>query len=283
MYASIFAIAAAATVIAFGAAAQGRAPLDTPSPSAADCAGATSLTGEVASVTDGRSLRLTDGREVRLAAIETPPLNTDAEDDGRAEVAIAAKAALESFVIHRMIVLRPAGTSSDRYGRIVAFVSVVSPAAETLVQRDMLAGGHALLSPIGLAPGCRTYLRTAERAARTAKLGLWSEPYYVVRRADDPSDVMGDEGRFAVVGGKVLSVRESGGIVYVNFGRRWSEDFTVTILKRNERLFAGAGMPPKELTGRRVEVRGWVEARNGPAIEVARPEQIEFVDRGQNE
>ncbi len=42
-------------------------------------------------------------------------------------------------------------------------------------------------------------------------------------------------------------------------------------------------MPPKELTGRRVEVRGWVEARNGPAIEAARPEQIEFVDRGQNE
>ncbi len=252
-------------------------------PFATDCAGATSLTGEVASVTDGRSLRLADGREVRLAAIETPPLTSDAEDDGRAEVALAAKAALESFVLHRMVVLRPAGTGSDRYGRIVAFVSVVSSAAETLVQRDMLAGGHALLSPIGLAPGCRTYLRTAERAARTAKLGLWSEPYYVVRRADDPSDVMGDEGRFAVVGGKVLSVRESGGIVYVNFGRRWSEDFTVTILKRNERLFAGAGMPPKELTGRRVEVRGWVEARNGPAIEVARPEQIEFVDRGQNE
>jgi endonuclease YncB( thermonuclease family) len=283
VYATIFAIAAATILIAFSAAAQGRAPVEPSPPFATDCAGATSLTGEVASVTDGRSLRLADGREVRLAAIETPPLTSDAEDDGRAEVALAAKAALESFVLHRMVVLRPAGTGSDRYGRIVAFVSVVSSAAETLVQRDMLAGGHALLSPIGLAPGCRTYLRTAERAARTAKLGLWSEPYYVVRRADDPSDVMGDEGRFAVVGGKVLSVRESGGIVYVNFGRRWSEDFTVTILKRNERLFAGAGMPPKELTGRRVEVRGWVEARNGPAIEVARPEQIEFVDRGQNE
>ena len=228
MYATVVATAAASTAIAFGAAAQGRAPLATSRPSAADCAGATSVTGEVASVTDGRSLRLTDGREVRLAAIETPPLTTEAEDDGRAEVATAAKAALELFVLHRMVVLRPAGTSSDRYGRIVAFVSVASPAAETLVQRDMLAGGHALLSPIGLAPGCRTYLRTAERAARTAKLGLWSEPYYVVRRADDPSDVMGDEGRFAVVGGKVLSVRESGGIVYVNFGRRWSEDFTVT-------------------------------------------------------
>jgi hypothetical protein len=32
----------------------------------------------------------------------------------------------------------------------------------------------------------------------------------------------------------VLSVRESGATIYVNFGRRWTEDFTVTILKRNE-------------------------------------------------
>ena len=91
----MIAIAAAPTAIAFGAAAQGRAPLATSPPSAADCAGATSVTGEVASVTYGRSLRLTDGREVRLAAIETPPLITDTEDDGRAEVANAAKTALE--------------------------------------------------------------------------------------------------------------------------------------------------------------------------------------------
>jgi micrococcal nuclease len=54
---------------------------------------------------------------------------------------------------------------------------------------------------------------------------------------------------------------------------------TVTILKRNERLFTGAGMTPSLLAGRRVEIRGWVEERNGPAIEVVRPEQIEFVDR----
>jgi len=30
----------------------------------------------------------------------------------------------------------------------------------------------------------------------------------------------------------VLSVRESGGTIYMNFGRRWSQALTVTILKR---------------------------------------------------
>jgi hypothetical protein len=64
----------------------------------------------------------------------------------------------------------------------------------------------------------------------------------------------------------------------VNFGRRWSQDFTVAILKRNERLFTGAGLAPKALAGRHVEVRGWIEERGGPAIEAARPEQIEIVN-----
>jgi hypothetical protein len=35
---------------------------------------------------------------------------------------------------------------------------------------------------------------------------------------------------------------------------------------------------PKGLAGRRIEVRGWVEARGGPVIEAARPDQIELVE-----
>jgi len=74
-----------------------------------------------------------------------------------------------------------------------------------------------------------------------------------------------------------VSVRESGGTIYVNFGQRWSEDFTVTILKRNERLFTAAGLEPRKLAGRRVMVRGWLEERGGPWIEAAGPDQIEVV------
>ena len=149
---------------------------------------------------------------------------------------------------------------------------------ETSVQHELLANGHALLSPAGTVPGCRMFLRGAERAARAAKLGLWGDPYYGVKQADNPAEVLSEQGRFVLVGGKVASVRESGGIVYVNFGRRWSQDFTVTILKRNERLFAGAGLVPGRLAGRRIEVRGFVEEHGGPAIEAARPEQIEIVE-----
>jgi hypothetical protein len=56
-------------------------------------------------------------------------------------------------------------------------------------------------------------------------------------------------------------------------------DFTVTVLKRNERTFAAAGLPLQELARRRVRVRGVVEERGGPWIEVVRPEQIEVAER----
>src|SRR4029077_4729760 len=110
-----------------------------------------------------------------------------------------------------------------------------------------------------------------------AKLGLWGDPRYLPKPAENLAQLAAERGRFTLVEGKVVSVRESGGTIYVNFGRRWSEDFTVTILKRNERQFIEAGLRPSGLSGRRVMVRGWIEERGGPGIEAAGPEQIEII------
>ena len=110
------------------------------------------------------------------------------------------------------------------------------------------ARGLARVARVGDA-ACARALLAEEQAARAAKLGLWAEPVYVMNKAEDPAEVLKQRGRFALVEGKVLSVRESGGTIYVNFGRRWSEDFTVTIAKRNERAFSAAGLEPKTLAG----------------------------------
>jgi len=80
----------------------------------------------------------------------------------------------------------------------------------------------------------------------------------------------------------VASVRESGVTIYLNFGWHWSQDFAVTVLKRNGRNFAAAGLDLKKLTGRRVRVRDFIEARGragSPRFEAPRPEQIETADR----
>ena len=111
-------------------------------------------------------------------------------------------------------------------------------------------------------PACARALLAEEQAARAAKLGLWGEPVYVISKAEDPAEVLKQRGRFALVEGTVLSVRESGGTIYVNFGRRWSEDFTVTIAKRNERAFSAAGLEPKTLA-RPARARARMDRRAG--------------------
>jgi hypothetical protein len=162
---------------------------------------------------------------------------------------------------------------TDRYGRMVVYAVTVRDGAEHLAQADLVAAGVARVAARAGSRAC-----SVELLARD-KLGLWADPYYDLLSADSPTDVLAEQGHFALVEGKVVSARERGATIYMNFGRRWTEDFTVTISKRNERSFAAAGLEPKKLAGRHVRVRGWIEERGGPWIEAARPEQIEFADR----
>jgi endonuclease YncB( thermonuclease family) len=257
------ALAGLAALAANGAAAQ---------PAVSECGGATIASGEVSRVIDGKSFVLRDGSEVRLAAIEAPPLAVADPNEEHAAVGAAAKAALEGLLVHHSVVLKSANTGPVRYGRLIGHVFVTGGTEEIWAQSEILTKGYGLVATSGGNRACLAFLRGVERQARAAMLGLWGEPYYVMKEAQYPDDVMPELGRFALVGGKVISVRE-----YVNFGRRWTEDFTVTIPKRNQRAFVTAGVDPKSLAGRRIEVRGFIEQRGGPAIEAARPEQIEIV------
>ena len=253
--------AALACVLAAGFAAQASA--DDRTACRPEAAGAVT----VRAVADGRTLTLTDGREVRLAGIEVP-------NDG--ENGAAARTALENS--------RPDGMSGCCGWARTPTAMAGSPAGSRPsdgqpIQLELLAKGHALVAGQAADTGCADAFRTAENTARSAGLGLWGTAYYLTQDAGNPAQILAFRGRFAVVEGKVLSVRESGGTIYVNFGRRWTEDFTVTALKRNERTFADAGLELKKLEGRRVRIRGTVEERGGPWIEAMHPGQIEIVEQ----
>jgi endonuclease YncB( thermonuclease family) len=235
-------------------------------------------TGRVAEVRDGRSFILEDGREVRLPNIEVPLLETSAPG-GQVALASAARSALEHLVAGQIIELRQMRSASDRYGRMLADAYIVANGMERSAAREMLALGFARVSIQAAHATCAAEFLAAEDTARRAKLGLWAEPYYALVSAGSLNDLLAHRGRFTVVEGKVLSVRESGGIIYVNFGRRWSEALTVTIAKRSERNLVAGGLNPRNLENVRARVRGWLEERNGPRIEVIRPEQIEIGER----
>jgi endonuclease YncB( thermonuclease family) len=249
-----------AIVAATGAAAtDGRPP-------ATVCGHAMLETGLVASVLDGRTLTLVDGREIRLAGIEIP----------LGEAGLAAMDALRGLVADLAVALK-GPSSTDRYGRLVVYPFVLREGSEQGVVPALLAGGYGLVRP-SPETACTAENFVAERAARRDKLGLWADPYYDIIKADSPTAIAERRGTFSLVEGKVVSVRESGNTIYVNFGRRWSEDFAVTMQKRNERAFVDGGIEPKKLEGRRVRVRGWIEERGGPRIEALHPAQLEIVD-----
>ena len=252
-----------------------------PARRATPCGGDVIGRGNATRVIDGRTFVLDDAREVGLAGIEVvfepPPQHTDA--GARGSEGPAAKDALAALLSGTEIELRRAEIPSDRYGRLVAYAVTRRDGAELSAQAELIAHGLALVGGQIGSRDCAAELPARENAARAAKLGLWADSYYGLLHADNPTDVLAKRGRFALVEGKVLSVRESGATIYVNLGRRWTEDFTVTIRKRNERSFTAAGVEPKGLAGRRVRVRGWIEQRGGPWIEAARPEQIELADR----
>ncbi|MGB7260172.1 MAG: thermonuclease family protein [Pseudolabrys sp.] len=260
-------------VAAIGGLSIARAAAQTPGNArAAACQLETIGSAKVANVRDGRSFTLDDGREVRLAGIEVPSLAADKHGPGTQ--APSAKAALAALIADQTVTLK--GGGQDRYGRLVAYAYL--PDSEAPVQIALLGAGHALVATNPGGSGCAEPLLAAERKARAGKLGLWADPNFAPLQADDPSHVLADRGRFTLVEGKVLSVREAGATIYVNFGRRWSRDFTVTILKRNRQMFSAAGIEPKALEGHRIRVRGIIERRGGPIVEAAHPEQIELID-----
>ena len=89
--------------------------------------------------------------------------------------------------------------------------------------------------------GLRRRPAAAEAEARRAKKGTWADPA-AIKNAESPGDILAGIGRFTVVEGKVLSVRQAGATTYLNFGRNWTRDFAVTISRRMMPAFEAAGL-----------------------------------------
>jgi endonuclease YncB( thermonuclease family) len=219
--------------------------------------------GRVNAVIDGRTFRFDDGREVRLAGIELV-LQPD-----RSAKPLAA------LIDGRDVELNGRDDAPDRYGRQSLFAFTEN--SGTTVQAQLLSQGDALFSGLVADRPCAAELAEAEAEARNAHRGVWAEGS-AIKNAENPDDILARVGQFTVVEGKALSVRQSGTVFYVNFGRRWTEGFAVTISKRMIAPLEAAGLAPKSLENRRLRIRGWVERRGGPRIDIFQTGQIELVE-----
>jgi endonuclease YncB( thermonuclease family) len=213
--------------------------------------------GLVAAIIDSRTIRLDDGREIRLDAIEPVPET------------VAALAAL----LGHQVTLHGGSDMPDRYGRQPALL-YLDPA--TSAQRLLLQQGAALVGGRVGDAGCRTELLSAEREARTARRGVWASNS-AIKNAENSGDILAGIGRFNVVEGRVESVREARATHYLNFARRWTGGFAVTISRPSAAALEAAGIGLKSLQGQRIRVRGVIGQRGGPQIDVRHIGQLEVL------
>jgi len=233
--------------------------------------------GVVVQVTDGDTVVLDDGTVVRMIGTQAPKLPLGREGYETWPLAPESKAALEELALNKTVRLGYGGERVDRYDRALAHVFVETPEGEIWAQQAMVAKGLARVYSFPDNRACLDLLFAAEGRARLGGLGIWSDPYYSVRAANAPGELLARAGHYELVEGRVLVAEKSGGRVYLNFGRFWKEDFTAVIEASALRLFAGDGLDPLVLEGALVRVRGWLDDRDGPRIEVTHPEQIEVL------
>lgn len=247
--------------------------------SAAACEGLRMVQGGVVTqVTDGDTVVLDSGLVVRMIGTQAPKLPLGRDGFPTWPLAPEAKAALEALVLGRPVMLGYGGEEIDRYERALAQVFVDVGADEQVwAQAHMLRSGLARVYSFPDNRQCLVQLYVAEAQARAERLGIWANPYYSVRAADRPAELLQSAGQYELVEGRVLLADRSGSRVYLNFGRHWKEDFTVVIEAAALKLFSEAGLDPLTLDGALVRVRGWVDDRDGPRIEVTHPEQIEVL------
>lgn len=233
--------------------------------------------GIVTTVTDGDTVVLEDGRIIRMIGTQAPKLPLGREDYPTWPLAPDAKVALEAMTLNKPVRLGFGGEEIDRYGRILAHVFVTTAEGEIWAQQAMVAKGLARVYSFPDNRACLDLLFASEGRARLGGLGIWADPYYSIRAADAPGDLLARAGHYELVEGRVLLAEQRGGRVYLNFGRFWKEDFTAVIEAPALRLFAEAGVDPLSLDNAFLRIRGWVDDRDGPRIEVTHPEQIEVL------
>jgi micrococcal nuclease len=226
---------------------------------------------KVVEVIDGDTVVLEDGKEVRLVGIQAPKLPLNRPNFKEWPLAREAKDELEKLVLNQRVTLSYGGARVDRHGRTLAHLHTDDG---TWAQGEMLSRGLARVYTFADNRAAAADLLALEAQAREAKRGIWTLNYYRVQDADGK---VGPPDTYQLVEGTVVKVADIRGRIFLNFGSDFKKDFTATISPRDAKSFASAGIDLESLKDRRVRLRGWIDERNGPAMDVTHPEQVELL------
>lgn len=228
-------------------------------------------TGRVDQVLDGLTILLKDKKIVRLSSLDIPD---HAYPDGGV-VNLASKVMLEKLLPSGTEILlyqtRKADTGrTNRMGQQIAHV--VRKEGELWINGGLAESGLARAMPTDANPDLAAELYALEAKARDKNAGLWAPDGWPVLTPDTAESGVGE---YRIAEGTVLSTATVKNNLYLNFGKDWKKDFTVMITPALRKELARRGVDPLSLSGRKVRVRGFIRAYNGPFVELENALRLE--------
>ena len=225
-------------------------------------------------------LRLSDGRVLRLVGLDPVEQTPTAPD--RAD---QARDALAAMLAGHDIAIRVLSSAPDRWGRLPAFAFArTGPAtsAEGGIATAAVAAGLGRYRAEDAAHTCRGALLAAEAQARQAKLGLWADPYYAVLAVDERAAFAERSGTIVVTEGRLIEVLPGPYRTKLRFaapsqGSYGGHTLSATVPPHVMKTFEAKGVIPSTLIGRTLRLRGLLDLRFGPRIELASPDDVEVV------
>ena len=223
--------------------------------------------GEVVEVQKADLIKLKNGKYYSLDNVRVPlQMNT------------AATAYLKATLIGKPVGIysrnsKPAG-HTDRYGTPLVQVELEDG---RWLQGEMVSEGLAWANSTLTSRDLVTVLYKHERYARANNKGLWVNPLYILNK--DAGSLEGKQNSFQIYEGVVKSERDDKkNNHFYHFNEDRKTDFTILVKVENIEMLRENPDLFKNIVGKRVRVRGWLQQTDGPMIELTHPEQIEFIE-----
>jgi endonuclease YncB( thermonuclease family) len=226
--------------------------------------------GRVVDVTARLELLLEDAKLIKMAGIEAPrptPLDPDLDRKTQAQV--------REWLKGQEIGFRRTESERDRWRRTPAFVFVTVDASKLSVNKALIESGLVRFEPSEDTRACRADFIEAETDAREAAFGLWTDPYYAILRANQREAFTEKAGSFVIVEGQVTNLDSNAFRASLYFGPRRARDFSITIPQRKLKMTAGLHLA--HFIGQTVRVRGLLDTRFGPQIELSNLDELEVI------
>ncbi len=229
-------------------------------------------TGIVMQVISPATLQLKSGEIIRLTGLYFPDYS---EDDAGPFALLSVKILRDMLEGQKVTLYQTRNKSVGRMNRMGhTLAHVVRDSDQAWAQGVLLQLGLAMVQTDFGNPEMAAQMLALEEEARKEKAGLWEKTIRILK----PEETSAHIGEYVIVQGMTESVALKNNRLFLNFGKHWKNDFTVTVSPENKRSFSKAGVNPLDWSKQTLRVRGVLTELNGPNMEVDHPGAIVKVD-----